>query len=251
MTTLTFDAHRLAQAWLSVELASAPDVGKDPTFGRSVGVELFRDGVRLTACDRYMMLTCWVPTLSVDDTTAEPDLDEGPKEKVVARDLNKRAHALMAYVWALVDVDTDTEILEATMEVAEAEPSVQMPALDGMEGEVLVLEVPGRESLRVGTYEGEWPDWRSLIAHHVGRSTHAVALTPSRIAKLAKLGPYHDDAPLVWHFGGTDGAALVATGDPPVTVRGVVMPVRWSWGEAAVVERAETDDGGSDDDSAG
>mgnify|MGYP002132855720 CR=1 FL=1 len=67
---MKFDVPNLARGWLSVAQASAND--KDlPTLHRTIALEVFPNGLRLVATDRYILLSAWVPDLGDTD---EPEL---------------------------------------------------------------------------------------------------------------------------------------------------------------------------------
>ena len=102
MTTtdpLRFDAATLALAWLSVAQASGSDANL-PTLDRTVALELYPDGVRLLATDRYVLLTAWVPTVSARDEEA-PHVSELPTRTVVTQDADRRGKGLLEYALKL------------------------------------------------------------------------------------------------------------------------------------------------------
>jgi len=224
---LTLDARYLAPTWLSVALA-ASTVKDDSALYRAVHVEVHATGLRLTATNRRVLLTGWVPALGHHDEDA-PDLDEAPKQVIVARDVHSRADGLMRHVWSLVpDDEADEEPIGIEVGIGEPEEApMGSLVLAGLDGEVLAIDVPGRERLRVPTYEGEWLDWRRATEGFVQRSTRAIAFDTDILRLLSRLGPFHGGAPLVTRYGGTDKMARVEIGDPPLDVWGVVMPIMW------------------------
>ncbi len=224
---LTLDARYLAPTWLSVALA-ASTVKDDSALYRAVHVEVHATGLRLTATNRRVLLTGWVPALGHHDEDA-PELDEAPKQVIVARDIHSRADGLMRHVWSLVpDDEADEEPIGIEVGVGEPEEApMGSLVLAGLDGEVLAIDVPGRERLRVPTYEGEWLNWRRATEGFVQRSTRAIAFDTDILRLLSRLGPFHGGAPLVTRYGGTDKMARVEIGDPPLDVWGVVMPIMW------------------------
>lgn len=234
---LTLDARFLAPIWLSVALA-ASTVKDDSALYRAVHVEVHRTGLRLTSCNRYALLSAWVPALGHDHEDPV-SVDETPKEVIVARDTHQRADSLMRHLLSLVPKDeADGEPIAVEVGVAEAEEvPIGSLVLDGLDGEVLAIDVPGRERLRVPTYEGEWLDWRKGMASFVQKSSRQVAFSPDNLSLLARLGALHHGASLGIRSGGPDRPVRVEIGDPPVTVEGVLMPIMWR--EGIDIEPAE------------
>lgn len=234
---LTLDARYLAPIWQSVALA-ASTVRDDSALYRAVHVEIHSTGLRLTSCNRYTLLSAWVPALGhhEDDPVG---LNEPPKEVIVARDIHQRADSLMRYLLSLIPKDeADGEPIAVEVGIAEAEEvPIGSLVLDGLDGEVLAIDVPGRERLRVPTYEGEWLDWRRGMAGFTQKTTRQVALSPDHLSLLARLAALHRGAPLGIRFGGADRPARVEIGDPPVEVAGVLLPVMWR--EGIDIEPAE------------
>jgi hypothetical protein len=235
-TTITVNGRLLAPAWLGVALAAGTDKG-DPLFYRATSVEFFPDqGLRLTACDRHMVLTAFVPAMG-EEEAEPPGLDEEPAHTLTMRDIHKRCHSLMSHTNGLPLDEGLTEeenAVEVEVSIAPADRpgwrGMEMLAMDGLDREAVQFEVPNRERLRVGVLEGEWPDWRSLVAGFVNRSTKALALSTERLGQLAQLKSYFGDRPLGLYFGGQNKALRVAIGEPPLKLTGAIMPVKWAYG---------------------
>lgn len=224
--SLTFDAANLARGWLSVLQAAGTDP-KDPgPFYRSVHVEFYAGGVRLTATDRRILLTAWVPRLDHEDDPP-PHLDEDPVAATVALDLAQRGKGLFRYAYPLaVDPDRHDPLpVVLTVEKAQDEAQGQLPFED-FEGELVVFDLPGMERLRLRVFGGTYPNWRGQFAQHSRKRTTAIALATDALQRLAVLGDWNG-GPLTWEFGGINAVARVAIGDGPVIVEGLVMPDRW------------------------
>lgn len=243
----------LAPAWLSVVLAASSEA-KDLQLYRSAEIEFHPTGIRVTATDRYMLLTCWVPAVGEEDTRP-PGIDESPLRTVVVRDTAGRGAGLMQYVRKelLAEDQPPEEAPEVVLSLDKAEGGhwrgAHTLALDGLDQEALAIEVPDRERVRLPLFEGEWVPWRVLATDWIGRDTAAMAFRPSIMGRLARLGPLHADADLAYYWGGPESAARVAIGSPPLEVTGLVMPVRWRYGEPK--PDAEPEDPGEEDDDDG
>lgn len=224
-----------APAWLSVALAASTSKD-DPIFYRVVAVEFFPHGVRLVATDRYLVLAAWVPAVG-HEADGEPDAGESPLRTVAARDTAHRGTSLMKHVLSLLPEDPDDEgsMVEVALSLGKADPpsyrGMEALNLEGLLGLALQIDVPGREALRLPLFEGEWSNWRSAMAAFVPRQTRAIAFNLTRLGQLAGLGPLHPGDELVWRFGGANACARVEIGTPPLEVVGVIMPVRWAFGE--------------------
>lgn len=223
VTRATFDAAQFARAWLSVAHASGKDDAL-PVIARTIAIESYLHGVRLVATDRYVLLRSWVPNTDtgIDD---EPGIDELPDLTVIAADVDGRARNLLAYLLKQAD-DEDVETLHVRLILDETDYDPDAPTFDGMDRLCVVIDYPGRERLRLPTRDGEFPDWRNIVDKFVAQRTTQIALNPDVVGRLAKLGKLHDNAPLLWNFGGEHKAALfeVRNSDPALT--GVFMPVR-------------------------
>lgn len=225
---MLFDASYLAQAWLAVALAASND-REDPVLGFAVHIELYPDGVRLTASDRFLLLSTWVPALGARDgeLTPAPDEDEAPMIVATARDLHGRGSGLMAYLRKLTK-DEDSPLIEVRLRVDKATdlPDGVM-ALDGVDAKEVIIEYPGAERITLPVYEGDWPQWRVLLANHHRSKTDVIALHPGRLGALAKLGKMYDGKPILWQFGGRDKLAKIDVAESFPYVHGAVMPTAW------------------------
>lgn len=223
----TYDARALAIGWLSTAVASADD-GDVPALHRTISVEHYEEGARFIATDRYVLLHSFVP--NVDHKPAdEPPLEIAPEETTVAIDGHHRAAAMLGFLLKLAKQIEKSETNEPMPEVALSLGVVEdddEATFDGLEHQWVTLEYPGRERVRLQTYDGTYPDWRALTTSFQPVTTKAIAINPDLFGRLGKLGRLHDGAPLRWHFGGPDKPALIELADDSHPTAGLIMPVR-------------------------
>lgn len=228
---MLFDAGILARGWLSVALASGRD--PYPVLDRTVHVEMYATGVRLTASDRYLVLTTWVPDLAHGADEPAPDIDEAPMSSVAASDLHGRGKGLLEHLLKLVREQEDVETadpIECRLAVTKANLPEGVMALEGTDGQDLIIAHPEHSQESLPIVQGEFPNWRGMVAGHHSRSTQVVALNPYRLAAVAKLARYHpDECPILWNFGGSDYPAAIEVGNSFPHVSGLVMPQKWVW----------------------
>ena len=244
---MKFDVPNLARGWLSVAQASAND--KDlPTLHRTIALEVFPNGLRLVATDRYILLTAWIPDLGDAD---EPELSILPDRVVVAQDADGRGKGLLAYMLAVqarMERERDRQLQWGEL-VASIEFDVRLPegidpqeTLEGLEPTFTVIEVPDMERVWLPVVESAYPDWRGIVGGHVAVSTDTIKLHPERLDKIAKVRRYAEGA-IDWTFCGPERAALIHWPSSVPHVSGVVMPVRVTFaGEAPTSEDPDTDD---------
>lgn len=242
----TFDALYLSRGWLSVALASSTDKDR-PMLHKTVCVETYDHGIRLVATDSYILLHAWIPEL---DHELEPEAawDEAPERSTVAIDADGRGKSLMQYLYALATADAAPRY-EMTMNPVKVRAGDGQGMFDGLAPDGIALEFPGVEKVTLGSFDGDYPNWRKTLAGTFRpRKTDAVALNCERIATLAKLGKLHGDRPLLWQFGGRDQMALVEVGDSEPHVGGAAMPVRWDFDRSMPADDLPpTNDPGSDE----
>jgi hypothetical protein len=224
----TFDALYLARGWLSVAVASADD-SAHPQLHRTVSIEKFTDGLRLVATDSYILLRSWVPSIGKEDNP-EPDLDEAPIATAIAIDEHRRAQGFLAHLLKLATVEgADVIEVDVGLGVVDVGEGSAL-SFEGLESRWVTIDQRGRERLRLGVYDGEYPHWRGLLpAGQLRQRTDAIALHPDRLAQLAKLAKVQPGRAIRCRFTGHDGLVLIEVdaGEPAVT--GGVMPVRVLW----------------------
>lgn len=227
-----FDARALARGWLSVALATRKDDDR-PALDRTILIEEFDHGVRLTATDSYVLLYTWVPNVEGDLETPA-SFDEAPRTVAVAQDHDGRGKGFLGYALSLAiaaekadigeTVSVDLRLLET-----DAEPSDGALGFEGMEARFVVLELLDREKVQLPTFEGPYPEWRRVVAGFKPKTTTEIGLNPEIVGRVAKLGKLHADTPLVWTFGGKDAMARLDLPRSDPRIEGVVMPVRWDF----------------------
>lgn len=244
---MRFDAARLALAWLSVAQASGADIGF-PTLDRTVAIELYDDGVRLLATDRFILLTAWVPVLGAR-TEEAPHVSEIPNRVVVTQDSDRRGRDLLAYGLKLTKLGKPGEERFYGDLVVDLELDVRLPVepghdtpLEGLEPTYAVLTIPDRSQEHLPIIVSDYPDWRPLLHDFEAVTTERVGLPLERLARLGALGRWNE-GPLRWTFGGPDKVARIALVPNEEYGRsrdlkgaeyqrrpyvdGIVMPARW------------------------
>jgi hypothetical protein len=229
---MIFDAGTLATAWLSVAQASSTDKLR-PALCRTVLVEEYPHGVQLVATDSYMLLRSWVPFQGVDSLSLEaepPELYEGPERSSVVMDPDGRGKQLLSWARSLAnrcDEFDDRPELRVQVGVAEHSLSSAAQAFDGMDPTWAKLKLDAEEEVRLQLYEGEWPNWRSIIKGLEPVETKSVALGPSIMERLAKVSKLHGDRVWGWRFCGEVKPAAIEVIDASPPVDGCAMPCRW------------------------
>lgn len=233
-TTLNFDGGILARGWLSAFLAASQDP-EQPVLDRTMHLEVYSDGIRLSATDRYMLLSAWIPSL---DGFAERALDEAPDHTLVIRDEDARAKGLMSYLRKLSAKAAKDELPPPEVRIrlgVEAEEGAE-PGFPGMELEQVAVELPGAEALRLPVVDGTYPAWRTILLAHKPGKVGAVGLNPEILGRFASLGKIHGGF-LRCTFSSPKTMALLEpagglTENPPI-IRGGFMPVRLDEGRPA------------------
>lgn len=232
-----FDGLALARGWLSVAVASGgADKHLPPTLQRTISIEEYAEGLRLTATDTTLLLTTWVPNLTVGELHPEPEPDEIPSNHVIAYDPHGRGKGFLGHVLALAlaraDDDNIAKAIEVDVQLAvdgdeDDEPGPATFDGDGFDDTYLQLELEGHERLRLVLLDGGFPTWRKLALDFKGRRTDQVALAPEMAGRLAKLGKIQPGATLGFQWAGADKAARLTLVKADPAVAGFVMPCRW------------------------
>lgn len=244
---MRFDAPLLALGWLPVAQASVKD--KSGILDKTIAIEVYPTGLRLTATDRFVLLTSWVPTLA-GDVDDEPRLEEAPDRTVVVHDGDGRGRGLLAYILAIktrrekdLGRDLTPGELAATVEFDVRMPDGTIPdadvPLEGMEPTYTVIDVPDTERVYLPVIESLYPDWRAIRASHTAGLTDTILIHPDRLGPLAKAGRWADGG-VLWTFGGEDRPALIEWPSASPHLAGVVMPMRIHLpGEAPTADTAD------------
>lgn len=252
-----YNARDLAIAWLSVSTAAGTDK-KLPSMHRSVLIEEFPFGVRLIATDGFTLLTSWCPDLE-HENYPEPELDAAPLVTAVALDLDGRARSLMAHALKLADRATADELppveVRLRLGIIDLLSVEDRPTLDGLEPEVVTIEVPDQEQLRLRTYDGEFPTWRFIVTGWSSFPDDRLAVPGDRFALLGRLAKLHA-GPIALTFGGPARPVRIETLESWPIVTGLVMPARWDFDrdepwEPSDEEIADAIDEWSEDDEDG
>jgi DNA segregation ATPase FtsK/SpoIIIE-like protein len=246
-----YDARAIAPAWLSVAVASSKDKAR-PQLDRTILIEAYGQGCRLTATDAYALLTAWVPNVE-HEWDPEPSLDEKPYATAIAFDSHGRGRGLLAHALALLEEqekakDPDAEVhVRLSLGVVDVDDQ----SFEGMDPTHVTIEVPGREKVKLRCYEGEYPNWRKILTSMEPRSTVGVALAADRLAQMAKLAKYHPAYPVRFTFSGESAAVRVEVTDQPI--EGIVMPVKWDFDLDAprVDQKTDEDEDEDHDETAG
>lgn len=226
---MVFNGEYLAKAWLSVFIAASNDA-KDPVMGFSINMEMYADGIRLTACDRSLLLTTWVPKIDAVDgeLTPEPDIDEAPISVATARDVHGRGAGLMGHLLKLSKAE-DAPLLEVAVRIDKAKTADG--AMEVTDSHEVILDYPGTERITLPVHEGEWPNWRQFVGRHRRVKTDHIALMPGRLGALFRLGKLHETKdrtfPIISEFGGAEKAIRVWVAESYPFVSGLVMPSPW------------------------
>lgn len=229
-TSLTFDSGLLARGWLATHLATGNDEETPILYG-TLYIETYATGVRLTATDRTILLSAWVPA-DTAATVDEPPLDEAPESTAVVRDPDGRGKALLSYLRKVAAKAAKDEIPAplVTLNVGVAVEEGAEAGFPGMELEQVVIDYPEHERVALPIVDGTFPDYRALLARHEAKSTAHVAFGAENMTRLGQV------AKVIGSFvrcslSGPNGAVSLDCGSLPPFIRGVVMPV-------AVVEEA-------------
>lgn len=242
---MLFHADTLCRGWLSVAVASGVDKNV-PALWKSVNVEVYPGGVRLTAVDSIMMFTTWVPSIAAGPDEPAPSWGEGPDDIVTAIDPHGRGKSLLEHLLSLSkEGGDDAEPVEVRLRVDKSKAvDDSLLTLDGMDVRDVLLEHPDHERVYLPVYGGVFPDFRATLGNVKPEETDGVAIYPERLGALARLGRYHGDRVIVFRFSGRLRPVIVEIPESYPYVHGLVMPSRWSWEDAKPLsEVVRPDDG--------
>lgn len=226
---ITTSAATLARGWLSVATANSKDASLSrPALQRTVHVQQYTHGLRLTATDTYLLLQAWVPEIGYE-YEPEPELDEIPFASAVAIDRYSRAGGLLQYLLQLSRSDDHKGLETAVHLNVPWQPDEADPAdvqLDGFEALAVRIEYPDNERVQLPVYDGKFPKVAPLLGRSASR-TDGIALSQAMCARLGKAAAPHGETTLVrCRFTGRNKPVLVEFGSDPV-VTGLAMPCRW------------------------
>lgn len=229
---MLFNADTLCRGWLSVAVASGVDKNV-PALWKSVNIEMYPGGVRLTAVDSVIMLTTWVPTIAAGPDEPAPPVFAEPDDIATSVDPHGRGKSLLEHLLALsAEGGDDGEPVEVRITIDRAkalDPSLL--TLDGIAARDVMIEHPDHERVHLPVYDGEFPPWRKTLADVEIVSTDRLAMYPARLHSLGRLGKYHGDRVIAMRFSGTERPVVVEVADSFPYVHGLAMPAKWSWEE--------------------
>jgi hypothetical protein len=227
---MILDAGWFARGWLSVWATASTNKDR-PQLYRTVHVEQYPHGLRLTATDSYMLLTAWVPERDFE-LDPPPDVDEVPDVTAVAMDVHGRCGTLLTHLLALSEAK-DTKDIDLAFRILATTADREIMTFDGMAARAVICDHPDHERVQLDVFDGGVVDWRPLLTRFKPARTTNVALNPLLVGRIAKAAKLHDGAgPIKWWFGGADKAAQVEFGDSPA-ISGLVMPTRWDFDKDA------------------
>lgn len=225
-TECGISARRLALAWRAVSKAASVDTHEDnPALFKTVLVEQHREGLRLVATNRRLLLWSWVGYEDLARGSTAPDIDEKPQAQIVCSDQSGLAKTLWAWIirsTKLADfIDYRCAALLHVGQLAEND----QPTLDpGLERQGLVVDFLG-DVIAVPVLELPYPDWRVIEGNNLGTDVvDRVGFAQSELRNVAGVKP--DVAGPVWleSTGPNRPMRVKVPGEP--AVYGFLMPVR-------------------------
>jgi hypothetical protein len=220
----SFQVKQLAPAWLAASETSGP---KDCSIAlaQTVFIEQYPEGVRIVGCDGYCLIRTFAFSLEGDGLDQEPKLGELPVRTAIAHDPDGRAKGLLKWLYAKATGDKDNaDLYEVRLGFRDGVQNENQ--LMGMESKEVTLDFPDHERVTLSAHEMIYPDWRTLETSFVPEAASTIALSPGNVAAITRAAKWCP-GPIRWHFGGNERVALfdVGNGDP-VSMRGLVTPVR-------------------------
>ena len=225
MSALTFDAGVLARGWLATTLAAGNDE-EVPVLYKTLLVEAYDDGVRLTATDRYMLLTAWLPTIDADPER-ERGLDEAPDETVIVRDPDGRGRALLSYLRKAAAKAAKDEMPAPRVVLRLNEPvdDGEEPGFPGMELRQVVIDYPDHEKLALPIVQGDYPSYRTILVTHKPEARQEFALAGEYLARAGQVGKIIGGFVRCIVGAERSMVAVEVSSDLAPTVRGGIMPI--------------------------
>lgn len=227
---MLFSAELFARTWRAVALAASDDPHR-PALFRAVSIDVFRDAVMLTSTDSYLLLNAAVPVRS-DDIIDLPDNDEEPISNVIAIDADGRLDAMLKHATKLAKLAEKSGEDSPELRVEVLSPNAAMtldPTMAARTVRFVLTGDPihGREEITLPTFDGEYPNWRTLAANWNPESPDHIGVGRA-VARMVKLLDMFDMAEMRWDLGGVLGGIKVRfeDGDSGIIVHGISMPVR-------------------------
>lgn len=220
---LDFDGGILARGWLAAFLATGSD-SEVAVLNRTLSIDVYPNGVRLGATDRYVVLTAWVGC-SVDDA-AEP-LDATPLRTVVVHDPDGRGKQLLSYVAKVARKATkDDETPPGARLTFGLPASEALETFEGMGREEVEISLVDLESVRLGTIDGGYPNYRALLAAKVPKAIREIMVSPEILQKVGQVGQILDSKVTLRFAGAERMVQVVVDQTSAPFVAGGFMPVK-------------------------
>ncbi len=234
LPAVTLPAEHVIPAWRNAFLASSDDDGR-PALYRTVLVEWYQDGLRFVSTDGYVIVTSYADgDRWSDGPVRSPDHDEAPAGSVVAIATDKlmadflKHRAVEVKAWAKADAEgLDADPVDITFSLGTIdEPNTGQQRLDIGDRRALIVSADN-ERIAIPLYEGDYPNWRAVLAGYRPRPKAQVRATAGLLARLGQLrtrGTVDCELDLTM-AAQTGGAELVlVTGTGRVPLEGAFVP---------------------------
>lgn len=222
---MEFDARLLSAGWLAVSEVMGRDKER-PQFNRTVFVEVFDDGARLSACNGFVAVSSFVPKTG-SSFLDEPADDELPNLTALLHDPDQRARGLMQYVWGKSAVDSEAPMIDVRLKLDQPklrksdEEDELFPSKWGQ------LEVPDMERVQLRTLALGFLDLRAMRRRFQPDEVKAIGLSPLACGSVAKAARWLGaSVVLAWQWSGAQSLALVEFERAEPSVEAIVMPAR-------------------------
>lgn len=191
---ITLPAEHVISAWRNAFLAASDD-DERPALYRTVLCEWYADGLRFVSTDSYVIVTSYADGDRWNDGPVQaPDHDDAPTGQVVAIAADKlmadflKHRAAEVKAWAKADQDgLDADPIDVTFSIGTIdEPNTGQQRLDIGERRALIVSA-ANERIALPLYEGEFPNWRAVMAGYRPRPKAQVRATASLLARLGQL----------------------------------------------------------------
>lgn len=177
-----------ARSWLAVSLASSDDE-KKPAYFRAMNIEVFAEGVRLTATNGVWSAQAWVPTTERAET--EPADDVEPLHMFTVFDADWRVRDMMKFLAKLAKDPAEDVGPPVRLAVRPAPvTSDQTPVLgEVFEARELHVDIPDLERVTVRVLDVQsWWDWRKAMVPTPAELRDEIRLTSLSHTVLAAFG---------------------------------------------------------------
>lgn len=219
MTKLTLPASDFAPTWLNVSLSSSDDEAR-PVLYKTVLIEVFSHGVQLVATDSFMLMCGFAPTAQ-SDLTNPPSLDEAPEATYIVMDPDQRMRSLMRHMRKEAKAaEKESRSCDVTLSFKSAE-TLDVPTLDPSLDRMACVVDAGAERLTLPLYEGEFINWRPLLAREP-EAVQDVWFSPYLLGRFGKLVDVGVEG---FHFQTAGSLGVCTFRSPEVRLFGGIMPM--------------------------